>query len=73
MIDFKEKARITYEADNTLERILSKQYDNFDQYEEVSKISNIEVAKVIIKRLLDKLNQGLAEKETGEFYGKRKQ
>lgn len=55
MIDFKEKARINTEANETLERVLSKKYDNFDQYEEVSKIKDIEVAKIIIKRLLDKL------------------
>lgn len=56
MIDFKEKARINREADETLNTILSKNHDNFEQYEEVSKITDIEVAKVIIKRLLDKVN-----------------
>lgn len=56
MIDFKEKARISNEASKTLETILSKQYDTFDQYGEVSKINDLEVAKVIIKRLLDKVN-----------------
>ncbi len=56
MINFKEKARIAKEADNTLDTILSKKYDTFDQYKEVSKIDDLEVAKVIIKRLLDKLN-----------------
>lgn len=56
MIDFKEKARITKKADETLDHILSKRYDTFEQYEEVSKITDIEVAKVIIKRLLDKVN-----------------
>lgn len=56
MIDFVEKARITKQADDTLETILSKKYDNFDQYQEVSKITDLEVAKVIIKRLLDKVN-----------------
>lgn len=56
MIDFMEKARITKEADDTLATILSKKYDNFDQYEEVSKITDLEVAKLIIKRLLDELN-----------------
>lgn len=55
MIDFKEKARISKEADSALERILAKQHDNFDQYEEVGKITDLEVAKVVIKRLLDKL------------------
>ena len=56
MIDFKEKARISNEADKALETILSKRYDTFDQYEEVSKINDLEVAKVVIKRLLDKVN-----------------
>ena len=56
MIDFAEKARISKEADETLNTILSKRYDSFEQYEEVSKITDVEVAKVIIKRLLDKLN-----------------
>ena len=56
MIDFAEKARISIEADETLRRILNKSYDNFDQYEEISKITDIEIAKIIIKRLLDKLN-----------------
>lgn len=56
MIDFTEKARISKEADATLQTILSKEHDNFDQYEEVSKITDLEVAKVVIKWLLDKLN-----------------
>lgn len=56
MVDFKEKARISKEADATLDNILSKRYDTFEQYEEVSKITDIEVAKIIIKRLLDKVN-----------------
>lgn len=59
MIDFAEKARISKEADETLNTILSKRYDSFEQYEEVSKITDVEVAKVIIKRLLDKLNWNL--------------
>lgn len=57
MIDFKEKVRINKEADNILNNILSKQHDNFDQYCEVSKITDLAVAKVIIKRLLDKVNE----------------
>jgi len=55
-VDFAEYARITVEADNALQNILSKQYDNFDMYEEVSLLDDLEVAKLIIKRLLDKLN-----------------
>lgn len=56
MIDFAKKAEQEKKADDTLKEILSKRYDNFDQYEEVSKITDLEVAKLIIKRLLDKLN-----------------
>lgn len=55
MIDFTEKVRINEEADKTLKTILSKRYDTFDQYCEVSKITDLEVAKMVIKRLLDKL------------------
>lgn len=40
MIDFAEKVRIN----KTLETILSKRYDTFDQYCEVSKITDLEVA-----------------------------
>jgi len=47
---------IIQEADEKLKNILSKSYNNFEQYEEVNKINDIEVAKLIIKRLLDKLN-----------------
>lgn len=56
MIDFAKKAEQTKKADETLKEILAKQYDTFDQYQEVSKITDLEVAKLIIKRLLDKLN-----------------
>ena len=61
MLDFetyiKEQARITHEADVMLANILSKNYENFEQYEEVNKITNLEIAKAIIKRLLDKVSQ----------------
>ena len=57
MIDFAEKARITKAAEDTLKDILSKNYDNFDQYQEVSKITELEVTKMIIKRLLDKMDE----------------
>ncbi len=33
MIDFERAWKITQEADETVEDILSKQYDNFDQYQ----------------------------------------
>lgn len=55
MIDFKKKTEQAKEADKILKEIYSKRHDNFDQYEAVSKISDLEVAKVIIKRLLDKI------------------
>lgn len=51
-----EQAKATREAEKTLERILSKTYENFDQYAEVSKIEDLEVAKMVIKRLLDRIN-----------------
>lgn len=54
--DFEKVARQTKDADDTLANILSKRYENFEQYEEVSKIDDLEVAKIIIKRLLDKLH-----------------
>ena len=57
MIDFEKKVKINKKADKILKEIDSKQYDNFEQYEEVSKIDDLEVAKVIIKRLLDKINE----------------
>lgn len=57
MMDFAEIGRITKLADDTLDKILSKSYDNFDQYQEVSKITELEVAKMIIKRLLDKMDE----------------
>lgn len=41
MIDFAEKARITKAAEDTLKDILSKNYDNFDQYQEVSLIKSL--------------------------------
>lgn len=56
MIDFAEKVRISKEADEAVDNILSKSYDTFEQYVEVNKITDLEVAKVVIKRLLDKLN-----------------
>lgn len=55
MIDFHEKVRINTEADRTLETILSKRHDTFDMYKEVNGITDLEVAKMIIKRLLTKL------------------
>ena len=47
-----EKARVAKIADATLITILEKEHYNFDQYAEVSKITDLEVAKLIIKRLL---------------------
>ena len=53
--DIVEYAGRTATADETLKRILAKDYYNFDQYAEVSTITDLEVAKIIIKRLLDKV------------------
>lgn len=52
-----EKAALAQKADDTFEAILSSRYDNFDQYDEVNKIDSLEVAKLVIKRLLDKLHE----------------
>ena len=54
MIDFAEKTRINNEAEVSLINITSKCHDTFEQYGEISKIKDLEVAKVIIKRLLEK-------------------
>lgn len=56
MIDFERAGKITQEADDTLKDILSKRYDNFDQYQRVAEIQDLDVAKLVIKRLLDRLN-----------------
>ena len=55
MIDFKEKAEINKRADQILEDIKSKRLDTFDQFCAVSAIDDLEVAKVIIKRLLEEI------------------
>lgn len=59
-IDFLKAAIVNQKATETLQNILSKKYDNFDQYEEVNKIEDLDVAKMIIKRLLDKVNESEA-------------
>lgn len=56
MLDFAEKARISKEANETVDSILSKSHDTLDQYAEINKITDLEVAKAVIKRLLSKLN-----------------
>lgn len=55
MVDFAVKTRIPIEADRALETILSKRHDTFELHQEVDKIIDLEVAKVIIKRLLDNI------------------
>ena len=50
-----DRVQINKNADETLKQILSKNFNNFGQYEEVGKITNLEVAKVIIKRLLEEI------------------
>ena len=56
MIDFERAGKITQEADETVADILNKRYDNFDQYQRVAEIQDLDVAKLVIKRLLDRLN-----------------
>lgn len=56
MIDFERTGKITQEADETVADILNKRYDNFDQYQRVAEIQDLDVAKLVIKRLLDRLN-----------------
>lgn len=51
MIDFKQKLEINKKADAILERIKESDMLN-EQWEEIGKIDDLEVAKVIIKRLL---------------------
>lgn len=53
MIDFSSRVKITSEADKALANILAARYENLDQYSLVSDINDLEVAKVVIKRLLD--------------------
>ena len=55
MINFGEKVRIIEEADKSLDEILSKKHDILALTNEVSKITDLEVAKVIIKNLVNKL------------------
>lgn len=57
MIDFKKKMEEVLAATEAVNNILSKRYDNFDQYEEVNKIEDLSVAKLVIKRLLDEINK----------------
>lgn len=55
MVDFAVKTRIPTEADRALETILSKRHDTFELHQEVDNLTDLEVAKVIIKRLLDNI------------------
>lgn len=57
MIDFAENARVVQTAQETLNSILAKNYNDFSQYEEVNKIDDIMVSKMVIKRLLDRVNE----------------
>lgn len=55
MIDFKQKALEAHEADEILKKIDDARYDSFDRYHIVTtEVNDLEVAKVIIKRLLDR-------------------
>ena len=49
----KEKVVLSIEADKKYKSIIEKDFENFDQYEEVSNITSLEVAKLVIKRLLE--------------------
>ena len=55
-INFGEMARVNLAADEALHHILAKRYDTPDMYAEISKIDDLRVAKIVIRRLLDKLN-----------------
>ena len=55
MIDINEIVKTTQKAEQLLSEIRSLQFDNFDQWTAVSKIDDLEIAKVIIKILLNEL------------------
>ena len=57
MIDFAKAAQVETEAKEVLENIFSKQHDKLDRDTEVNKIKDPDVAKAVIKRLLDKMNE----------------
>ena len=56
MIDFNKKLEINKKADSIVKRILDS--DNLDeQWDKIGEINDLEVAKVIIKRLLNKIDR----------------
>lgn len=55
-------AKESEQADKKLKEILKADYNNFSQYALVSELSSLGEAKVIIKRLLDKVHEA-EEKE----------
>lgn len=55
MMDFKEKARISKETNEVIKSILSKKQDTFELIEEVDMITDLEVAKMVIKRLISRV------------------
>lgn len=55
MIDFNKKLEINKKADAIVKRILDSDMLN-EQWDEIGKINDLEVAKVVIKRLLNKIN-----------------
>ena len=57
MIDFNEKTRISKKANEILENILLQQNDYLKQLQEIQKIDELEVAKVIIQRLIAESNK----------------
>ena len=51
-VDIEKIIAVNKKAKETFKEIISKEYSNFDQFEAVSKIDNIDVAKGVIKNLL---------------------
>lgn len=56
-INFAKAAQINRVADETLKNILSKRDDTPDMYAEINKIDDLEVAKIVIRRLMEKINE----------------
>lgn len=56
-INFTKAAQINRVADEALKNILSKRDDTPDMYAEINKIDDLEVAKIVIRRLMEKINE----------------
>lgn len=57
MIDFRERAELNKKANIVLERILDKD-DTLELYKEISEITDIKVAQVVIRKLVEKVQKG---------------